>query len=165
MKFISVTLWEHPAFLTSLQSILPDAKEGSLSHILSNTALPYVQDLERICFILSYNSCLSWLGNTVQIIVVLATGYTALMWAFFKTSKTLDGILRYVAETAEMIFLQVLMNNLKNLLFIEEKEEEEDDWWARTVGFQLQIFYYQTRDNPRQLLFCLFIEWERNVNN
>lgn len=38
---------------------------------------------------------------------VLATGYTALMWAFFTTSKTLDGMLKYVVETAEMIFLHV----------------------------------------------------------
>lgn len=49
------------------------------------------------------------------------------MWAFFKTSKTLDGILIYAVETAKIIFLQVLMDNLKHLLFIGGKEGEEED--------------------------------------
>lgn len=49
------------------------------------------------------------------------------MWACFNTSKTLADIQRYIAETVEMSFFKVLMNNLKNLLFIGEKEEEEDN--------------------------------------
>lgn len=127
-KSLSVAPESIPPSLTSLKSILPDARDRSLSYNLSNTSLQHAQDLERICSILSGNSCLSWLGNSVQIIFASATRHADLMWASFKTSRTPDGILRYIVGTAEMIFLEVLWIIGKAFCLLGRRKGK--GWWV-----------------------------------